>query len=59
MPPSLSVTYFEKEFHYYNYYSSISAVGSTRKDAAKEIYNEIDHLDLGDYRYRTDIGFLD
>jgi phosphoribosylamine--glycine ligase len=59
MPPALSVTYFEKEFHYYNYYSSISAVSSTRKDAAKKIYNEINHLDLGDYRYRTDIGFLD
>lgn len=54
----LDVTYFYKEFHNYNYYSSITKTDTERKIAAEKIYQQLENLDIGDYRYRTDIGIL-
>jgi phosphoribosylamine--glycine ligase len=55
----LDVTYFYKEFHNYNYYSSITAVDVNRITASKKIYQRLEKISTGDYRFRSDIGLLD
>jgi phosphoribosylamine-glycine ligase len=41
-----------------NYLMNIINTGRTHQEAADEIYSWVDQQDLGDYRYRTDIGKL-
>lgn len=54
----LDIVYFSKEFHRYNYYSSITAIDTTRIFAAEKIYKQLNLINLGDYRFRTDIGLF-
>lgn len=55
----LDVTYFYKEFHNYNYFSSVTTVDADRKVAARRIYQQLEKISTGDYRFRSDIGLLD
>jgi phosphoribosylamine--glycine ligase len=40
-------------------YAFITATDSTRENASNKIYNFLNTIETNDYRYRTDIGFLE
>jgi phosphoribosylamine---glycine ligase len=53
------VSYFEKEYHHFNYYASISCTAPTKEQAADKIYDHLSSIDLQDYIVRKDIGYLE
>jgi phosphoribosylamine-glycine ligase len=55
----LIVTYFEPEFHQFNYFISISSTGEDRKKVSDNIYQQIKNIDFKDYKFRSDIGYLE
>ena len=55
VPDDIEVVYGEE---WYLLHAVLVARGKTRQEAADKIHNYLKTVDLGDYTYRTDIGYL-
>jgi phosphoribosylamine--glycine ligase len=56
VPEGIEVVYGEE---WYLLHAVLVARGKSRQEAADKIHNYLNTVDLGDYTYRTDIGYLE
>lgn len=56
VPEDIEIVYGDE---WYLLHAVLIAKGKTRREAAEKIHNYLKTVDLGDYTYRKDIGYLD
>ena len=59
IPQDIKIDYSSYLFNKFNIYCSLTAVGTTRLEAAEKINKYLETQELNEFRFRKDIGFLE
>jgi phosphoribosylamine---glycine ligase len=59
IPKDIKIDYSSYLFNKFNIYCSLTAVGTTRMEAAEKINKYLETQELNEFRFRKDIGFLE